>query len=179
MTGGLASRVGVAARVCSGAAMLLTGVWLLANTALYRQAEAWSTAKVVDATVGSTAVRPGSSTFFVGIGTDRVIGLRIDQLCSTGAICALMLIVTGLFLVGAGVRVRRGLIALTAMVGLVTLVNLVRITILSWSVTRWGLGGWFEWLHLYGGAGISMVAVAVGCGLYLVLIRKPSVPVSV
>lgn len=165
----------VTGRLTTGVASLVGGVWVLANTAVYRQAEAWSTAKVVDAAVGQgTVLERGSSTFFVGMDTGHGVGLRIDQLCSTGAVTGLMLVITGLLLLRAGLRPGRALLGLAAMIGLIAAVNMARLTALSWSVTRWGLAGWFEWLHLYGGAAISMAAIAVGCGLYLRLIRRSS-----
>lgn len=160
-------------RATVGVASLVGGVWVLANTALYRQAEAWSTLRLVDATVnGEHHLQPGSSTFFVGLDTGHGVGLRIDQLCSTGAVVGLMLVITGLLLLAAGLRVTRALLGLVAMVALITAVNALRLVALSWSVTQWGLTGWFEWFHLYGGAAISMVALAVGVGMYLRLIRR-------
>jgi exosortase/archaeosortase family protein len=135
--------------------MLAGGLWLLANTALYRQAEAWSAAHVVDSTVGQgTYLQPHSAFFFAGLRTGHAVGLRIDQLCSTGAIWGLMLVVTGLLLIFAGLRVYRALLALGAMIGLLALVNTIRLAALSWTVTKCGLTGWFEWLHLYGGAAV-------------------------
>jgi len=157
-------------------ALVACGILILANTAAYRQAEAWSTWRVVDAVVGrGTYLQPNSGTFFVGLETKNAVGLRIDQLCSTGGIAGVLIIFTGVLLIAAGLRVRRALLGLGAMLGLLLVVNVVRLTALSWTVTTWGLTGWFEWLHLYGGAAISMVAIAVGLALYLRLIRR-SVP---
>lgn len=154
--------------------MVIGGTWLLGNTPTYRSAEAWSTAQLVSATVpGGTRWQPGSSTVMVGLNTDHAVGLRIDQLCSTGAIAGLTLALTGMLLLVAGLRVHRALLAAGAMTGVLVAVNTLRLSALSWTATRWGLTGWFEWLHLYGGAAISMVAVALGCALYLRLIRRP------
>lgn len=154
--------------------MVLGGAWLLGNTEVYRSAEAWSTARIASATIaGGTRWQPGSATVLVGLDTDHAVGLRIDELCSTSAIAGLTLVLTGMLLLAAGLRVHRALLGVSAMTGILIVVNTVRLTALSWSVTRWGLTGWFEWLHLYGGAAISMLAVAVGCALYLHLIRRP------
>ena len=166
-------RLALATRALAGLGALAAGVWVLANTAIYRQAEAWSTARLVDATVGQGVhLQDGTATVFVGLQTGHGVGLHIDRLCSTSGVAGVMLLITGGLVLGAGLHVRRGLLGLGAMIGLVTLVNTLRLTVLSWSVTQWGLTGWFEWLHLYGGAAISMLAIAVGCGVFIQLIRR-------
>jgi exosortase/archaeosortase family protein len=160
--------------VLSGAALVLAGLWVLLNDERYREAEAWSAAKLVASTVDRGAqMVPGTATFLVGLGTEHAVGLRIDQLCSTGAIVGVASIVTGLLVLFARARPTQALLGLGAMVGLLVVVNSLRIMALSWTVSAWGRAGWFEWLHLYGGAAISMAAVAIGCGLYLRLIRRP------
>lgn len=162
-----------ALRLVVGSTAVIAGIWVLANTALYRQAEAWSTAKIVDVAVGQgTHLQDGTATVFVGLQTGHGVGLHIDNLCSTSGVAGLMLIVTGLLVLAAGLRFRSAFLALGAMIGLVTTVNALRLTVLSWSVTRWGLRGWFEWLHLYGGAAISMLAIAAGCALFVLLVRR-------
>ena len=161
------------ARFLVGSAAVVAGSWVLANTAMYRQAEAWSTAKIVDVTVGQgTHLQDGTATVFVGLQTGHGVGLHIDNLCSTSGVAGLMLIITGLLVLVAGLRFRRAFLGLGAMIGLVTAVNVLRLTVLSWSVARWGLFGWFEWLHLYGGAAISMLAIAAGCGLFVLVVRR-------
>lgn len=161
------------ARVLAGLAALAGGAWVLVNTALYRQAEAWSTAHLVEWSVGQgTHLQDGTATVFVGLQTGHGVGLHIDRLCSSSGVAGLMLLVTGLLIVAARLSVHRAMLALGAMVGLVTVVNVLRLTVLSWSVTRWGLRGWFEWLHLYGGAAVSMTAIAAGVGMYVVLVRR-------
>lgn len=161
------------ARFLLGSVAVVAGCWVLANTAVYRQAEAWSTAKIVDAAVGQgTHLQDGTATVFVGLQTGHGVGLHIDDLCSTSGVAGLMLVVTGLLVLVAGLRFRRAFLGLGAMIGLVTAVNVLRLTVLSWSVTRWGLLGWFEWLHLYGGAAISMLAIAAGCAVYVLLLRR-------
>lgn len=163
----------LAARLLAGAVALASGVWVLANTALYRQAEAWSTAQIVETTIGEgTYLQDGTATVFVGLHTGHGVGLHIDQLCSTSGVAGIMLVITGLLVGFARLRIHRALLGLVAMIGLVTFVNVARLTVLSWSVTKWGLTGWFEWLHLYGGAAISMLAIAVGCGLFIMLVRR-------
>ncbi len=157
----------------TGATLGLLGLWVLLNSARYRSAEAWSAAQLVAATVDRGAqLLPGSSTFIVGLGTQNAVGLRIDQLCSTGAIVGVTTIITGVLIAFAGARASRALLALGSMVGLLFVVNALRLTVLSWTVTSWGRTGWFEWVHLYGGAAVSMAAIAVGCGLYLRLLRR-------
>jgi exosortase/archaeosortase family protein len=164
-----------ATRCSSGAALALAGVWVLANTATYREAEAWSIAKVVSATADQgTHLQPHSATFFVGLNTNHGVGLRIDQLCSTGPIAGLVLIITGLLMTFAGVRVHRSILGAGLMIGIVTLVNGLRLTALAWTAATWGLSGWFEWLHLYGGAALTMFAIIGGCALYLRLLRRPT-----
>lgn len=161
------------ARVPAGMALALLGLLVLLNGARYRDIEAWSAARLVAATVDrGTQVVPNTATFIVGLGTEHPVGLRIDQLCSTGAFVGIAFIITGLLIALAGASLRRGLLGLGALAGLLLLVNVLRLALLSWTASTWGLTGWFEWVHLYGGAGLSMIAIAVGCGLYLRLIRR-------
>lgn len=169
----------VAPRLLLGAAAVVAGAWVLTNTATYRQAEAWSTAALVDAAVGQgTYLQDGTATVFVGLQTGHGVGLHIDRLCSTSGVTGLMLIITGMLIAAAGLRIHRAALGFAVMIGLVTFVNVARLTVLSWSVTEWGLTGWFEWLHLYGGAAISMLAIAVGAGFFLLLIRRSGGPTT-
>jgi hypothetical protein len=50
--------------------------------------------------------------------------------------------------------------------------------VLSWSAARFGVSGWFEWLHVYGGSFLSIIAVVVACGLYLRFVRRPATPLT-
>ena len=168
-------RLGAVARILAGALLAVLGALVLVDLDRYRQGEAQLLARLARPLLGSGVHhRPGSATVYVGLGTDHGVGLSIDRLCSTGGVVGVVLLVTGLLLAFADLRVRRGLLAAGVMAGIVVAVNAARLMALSWSVDRWGLTGWFEWLHLYGGAALSMLAVAVGCVAYLRTIRRAS-----
>lgn len=156
--------------------MLVAGGWILANPASYRGAEARSTARLITALADrGTALQTDSATVFVALATDHGVGLRIDQLCSSGPVAGVVLLLTSMLIAAAGVRIGRALLGAALLVGLVAWTNAVRLTLLAWTAANWGLDGWFEWLHLYGGAAATMLALIAGCALYLWMLRRPRV----
>lgn len=163
-----------AARALLAAGLVALGAWTLLDLAGYRGLEAQAAARLVQSTVGGgTSVNADRATFYVGLGTDHPLGLRIEQICSTGAVAGGVLFLTGTLVAVTAVRLGRVLLGCSAMVALVFAVNTLRLTALSWSIVRWGRTGRFEWLHLYGGAFVTTCAVAVGSLLYLSLLRHP------
>jgi exosortase/archaeosortase family protein len=159
-------------RWVAGLAAAAAGGYLISNTAAYRDGEAWSAAQVVAGLIGKTYHVAGSSTFFVGLGGPHAIGLNITPACSTAAIAGALLIITGLLISLADVQPLRAALGTVAAVGVVALVNLLRLVVLSWSATRWGVAGWFEWLHVYGGSLLTILAVIAACLVYLRCIRR-------
>lgn len=159
-------------RWMAGLAVALFGGYLIANTATYRDGEAWSASRVVAVLLGSTYHAAGSSTFFVGLGGRHAIGLKITPACSTAAVAGAVLIITGLLIALANVEPLRAALGTLAAVAVVAVVNLVRLLALSWSAARWGVSGWFEWLHVYGGSLLTILAVIVACGVYVRCIRR-------
>jgi exosortase/archaeosortase family protein len=159
-------------RWVAGVTAAALGGYLIANTAEYRDGEAWSAAQVVAGLIGKTYHAAGSSTFFVGLGGPHAIGLNITPACSTAAIAGAALIITGVLISLADVQPLRAALGTVAAVGVVAMVNLFRLVVLSWSATRWGVAGWFEWLHVYGGSLLTILAVIAACGVYLRCIKR-------
>jgi exosortase/archaeosortase family protein len=154
------------------------GGWLLFNTASWRDGEAWSAAHVVQALLGSTYHPDGSSTFFVGLGSSHAIGLNITPACSTAPLAGALLVITGLLIAFTRIDPMRAGLGLLIAVTVVGVVNVVRLLLLSWSAAEFGVSGWFEWLHVYGGSFVSIAAVVVACGLYLRFVRRPPAPLA-
>lgn len=164
----------LAPRFTAGILAAAVGGWLLLNTATYRDGEAWSTARVVQFFFGNTYHHAGSTTFYVGLGGRHPIGLNVTSECSTAAIAAAILLITGLLVALTRIDPVRAATGMCAAVALVTVVNVGRLLLLSWSASNWGVSGWFEWLHVYGGSFLTILAVIAAIGVYLRFVRRGS-----
>ena len=118
-----------APRAMLGLAGAVLGGWLLLNTGLWRDGEAWSAARLVQAIFGGTYHHHGSPTFFVGLGSNHAIGLNITPACSTAPIAGALLIITGLLVAFTRIDPLRALVGLLAAVAVVAIVNVARLLV--------------------------------------------------
>lgn len=162
-----ASRAASRIRLLPSALLVACGGLLIVANDAFRSLEARCAQPVVALATGSTSGAVRDVVFF-GLGTDHSTGLRITTGCTTAGLLVPFLLVMAAIVAKSTVPVVRVLVV-TALGALMLLaVNVLRLTVIAWATSMWGLGDGFEISHVLIG---SILAVAGFAGTLVVSVR--------
>jgi|GEM_PF-4466816 len=145
-----------AARFVVATALAAAAAWAWMERETYRGVEAlaagWTSALV---TGSHDVVDTDRGSYFVNVGTPRVFSVVVTPECSSAIATAIVL---GCALVALSARrlsVGRVLSAAAAAIGLFAVVNLLRLTFITFASDRWGLDDGYHFSHIWAGTAIT------------------------
>lgn len=159
-------------RAVTGTALVALGALALTSVAVFQMREAWLGAWALEHLLGrpSRTLTTGPTYLFQKVPGDDTswAGLVVTSECSAAFFVGGVLVVGGLLVIvwhrSPAVRL---LVATTATIGLLLLVNTARLAFLAEAAARWGSVG-FGWAHTVGG---SVLMIATLCLAVIVFAR--------
>ena len=137
----------------------------------YRGGEAWVAGHAI-ALLTAMPAHVYRTIFFVDVGAPDVFGLRVTGECTSAIIVAGLLALTALLALVTRVPLRRLASAALLSGGVFYLLNLVRLVVIALATKRWGLGSGFYWSHIWAGGFITIIGVAGILALYLATLGR-------
>jgi exosortase/archaeosortase family protein len=143
--------------------LVAAGVVAVAMAAQVRTAEAYTMATLVGWSTGtSTHVVPGTAAFYWLLGTPRAQGLRITSECSIAYVLGPLLVLCGLLATLRRLPLRRVFAAASVGAALITVVNLLRMTMVALAVTHSSSERAMWWWHTVVGSLVSILGIGLG-----------------
>lgn len=151
--------------VLLGIALAACGVLLMMNHDLLRQGETILAGVIANPfTPGEMYVSAATHTFFWGMGTADMHGLRVTAECTSAFLLGPLFIVAGLVLTAGRIGTVRILVATIIASTILVLANQTRLALIAWATANWGVDEGYQWSHTVGGS------IVVGIGVALALI---------
>jgi exosortase/archaeosortase family protein len=178
MTGVLSTCSRVLLAIAFGAAAIF--VWI--EREVYRGLEAvvagWTSAL---ATGSHDYVNTERSTYFINVGTPDIFGIVVTPECSSAIVTAVILAVSFCLLGMRRLPTARVMGAAGLAVGLFALINVLRLTLITYSSDRWGLNEGYHFSHMWAGTVITTFGGALTVAAFLFVLsghgmhRRPEV----
>jgi exosortase/archaeosortase family protein len=169
-------------RLLLAAAFGTAAIFVWIQREAYRGVEAlvagWTSAW---ATGSHDYVNTERSTYFINVGTPDIFGIVVTPECSSAIVTAVILAVSFFLLGMRRLPMARVLGAAALAVGLFVLINVLRLTFITFSSDRWGLDDGYHFSHVWAGTVITTFGGALTVAAFLFVLsghrlhRRPEV----
>lgn len=146
--------------------LLAAGLWFLLAANTVRGLEARGTAAIIGfATSSTTSVYPGRATFYWDLYTPKVYGLVVTPQCTVAYTGGPLLLVVALVALLRRLPPSRVLAGSLAALTVIITCNLARLTLIAWSIHRFGERAGLWWSHVLIGSllTIGSLGLALAC----------------
>ena len=158
----------VIARGVTSLVLLSLGIATVVRARAVRAGEARISALLIGAlTHTETYVWRARGSFYWGIGSHRARGLHISPACSLAYVAGPLLVVFGLLLLLGRLPQRQVVAGVLAGIGLMVVVNTVRMVLIAESINLFDSPSAFWWAHIVAGSLLAVVGNVVALALAL------------